>query len=252
MQNGTPTNAYSTIAKGQTEHQHKQQEVAAEIRSLTHAHPHARNASTASKSVLQGTSNGGLNDADRDEHRYRTTGDWSDDEAEPSIWTEIDFAGQNLRCISLELFDYYPFLTKLYLNNNRLEGIPSEIGQLRNLVHADFSLNRITSLPPEMGMLVNLKQLLLVDNKIEVIPYELGNLYQLEMLAIDGNPLVENQLSIILEQGPAALIRELREEAPGKNIIQLGNRLTNFIFRSRDSERSRLDCNGRRRFYGRR
>lgn len=149
------------------------------------------------------------------EVRYRTTGDWSDDEAEQSIWTEIDMGGSNLRCISLQLFDYYPFLTKLYLNNNRLQSIPPEIGQLRNLMHLDLSLNQISVLPPEMGMLVNLKVLLLVDNKVEVIPYELGNLFALDMLAVDGNPLNETQYTVINNEGPKKLIEQLREDAPG-------------------------------------
>ena len=128
----------------------------------------------------------------------------------------MDLGGSNLRALSPELFDYYPFLTKLYLNNNKLIRVSPLVGRLRNLSYLDLSLNRITELPSEMGMLVNLKSLLLIDNQIEVIPYELGNLFQLEMLAIDGNPLNESQRSIIAEEGTAALIRTLRESAPGK------------------------------------
>jgi CCR4-NOT transcription complex subunit 6 len=217
LQNGAQSNTYSNnTAKAHSEYWQKQMEIATEIRGLTHAHPHARNASTASKTVIPGNSTGGTKDQDKGELRYRTQGDWSDDDTEHSIWTEIDMGGSNLRCISLQLFDYYPFLTKLYLNNNRLQTIPPEIGQLRNLAHLDLSLNQISTLPPEMGMLINLRSLLLVDNKIEVIPYELGNLFALDMLAIEGNPLNDAQLSIIIEQGPQALIRQLREEAPGK------------------------------------
>jgi CCR4-NOT transcription complex subunit 6 len=214
LQNGAQNNAYNNSAKSHSEHWQKQVEIATEIRGLTHAHPHARNVSTASKSVLPGSSTGNARE-DKGEVRYRTQGDWSDDEAEQSIWTEIDMGGSNLRCISIQLFDYYPFLTKLYLNNNRLVSIPAEIGHLRNLAHLDLSLNQITTLPAEMGMLVNLRSLLLVDNKIEVIPYELGNLFALDMLAVEGNPLNEDQLSIIVEQGPQELIKKLREGAPG-------------------------------------
>jgi CCR4-NOT transcription complex subunit 6 len=215
LQNGAQNNVYNNAAKGHSEHWQKQMEIATEIRGLTHAHPHARNASTASKTVLPGSSTGGAKDDGKGELRYRTQGDWSDDESEPPIWTEIDMGGSNLRCISVQLFGYYPFLSKLYLNNNRLQSIPSEIGQLRNLAHLDLSLNQITILPPEMGMLINLNSLLLVDNKVEVIPYELGNLFQLEMLAVDGNPLNDEQLTVIVDEGPQALIRQLREAAPG-------------------------------------
>jgi CCR4-NOT transcription complex subunit 6 len=222
LQNGAQNNGYNNTAQVHTEHWKKQMEVAEQVRNLQHAHPHARNASSASRATLPGSSSGATNDNDKSEVRYRTTGDWSDDETEPPVWSEIDMGGSNLRCISLQLFDYYPFLTKLFLNNNRLNSIPSEIGQLRNLVHLDLSLNSISVLPPEMGMLVNLRVLLLVDNKIEMIPYELGNLFALDMLAIDGNPNLNTaQVSIIQEEGPKKLIERLREDAPGKFLLPL-------------------------------
>jgi CCR4-NOT transcription complex subunit 6 len=216
LQSGAQNNGHTNTTQPTSEYWKKQQEIAEQVRSLQHAHPHARNASSASKAQHPGSSSGGVRDGDKPEVRYRTNGDWSDDEAEASIWTEIDMGGSNLRCISPQLFDYYPFLTKLFLNNNRLQVIPSEVGQLRNLVHLDLSMNSISVLPPEMGMLVNLKALLLVDNQIDVIPYELGNLFALDMLAIDGNAnLNEAQKQIIAKDGPQALIKELRETAPG-------------------------------------
>ena len=217
LQNGAQNGGYSNSTQPQTEHWKKQVEVADQVRNLQNAHPHARNASSASKAAHPGSSSGGLLDIAKAEPRYRTTGDWSDDEAEQSPWTEIDMGGSNLRCISLQLFDYYPFLTKLFLNNNRLQSIPPEIGQLRNLIHLDLSLNQLSVLPPEMGMLVNLRVLLLVDNKLEVIPFELGNLYALNMLAVDGNStLNKTQLDIIVQDGPQELIKQLRENAPGE------------------------------------
>ena len=217
LQNGAQNGGYSNPTQAQTEHWKKQLEVAEQVRNLQHAHPHARNASSASKVQLPGSSAGGPRENDKADGRYRTQGDWSDEEEEKAPWTEIDMGGSNLRCISLALFDYYPFLTKLFLNNNRLQSIPPGIGKLKALTHLDLSLNQISVLPPEMGMLVNLRTLLLVDNKIEIIPFELGNLFALDMLAVDGNnTLNKTQLDIIVQYGPQELIKQLRENAPGK------------------------------------
>ncbi len=43
--------------------------------------------------------------------------------------------------------------------NNRLESLPAEIGQLKNLETADFGNNRLKTLPPQLGDLSGLKML---------------------------------------------------------------------------------------------
>lgn len=126
----------------------------------------------------------------------------------------IDFSGQGLKGLSCNLFKY-AFLEKLYLNQNKLQWLPSDIGSLRNLTVLDLSQNNLTELPAEIGMLTNLKTLMLVDNHLDHLPVEIGYLYQLETLAIDGNPLNDDIKNIVAESGTTELIRQLRETAPG-------------------------------------
>jgi CCR4-NOT transcription complex subunit 6 len=182
-------------------------------REMTQAHSHARIHPSVSKSVVAGTSNGMQKEADKEE-RNRPAAQPAQDAKDQHIWTILDFGGQNLKVITPALFNY-TFLTKLYLNSNKLTYVHQKIGQLRNLTHLDLSLNNLQYLPPEIGMLVNLKQLLLFDNHIENLPYELGSLYQLEMLGIEGNPIPDDLKQIMMEQGTTELIKHFRENAPG-------------------------------------
>ncbi len=50
-------------------------------------------------------------------------------------------------------------------NNNHLQTLPAEIGQLVNLTEFNLSRNQLTAVPPEIGQLVNLTELGLRDNK---------------------------------------------------------------------------------------
>ncbi|KAE9961928.1 hypothetical protein BLS_001116 [Venturia inaequalis] len=211
LQNGTPNNAYTTPTKPMTEHWQKQVDIADKERQMTTAHPHARNASSASKTIMPGAANGFNKDGEKEE-RYRT-GVVKGSETEDQIWHDLDMGGANLRVMGAALFSY-DFLNRLYFNNNKLKVLPSAIGKLKLLSVLDLSLNELTEIPPEIGMLVNLKELLLVDNQLEILPFELGNLFQLQMLAIDGNPLIDEQRNIIAESGVAGIIDYLREHAP--------------------------------------
>lgn len=74
------------------------------------------------------------------------------------------------------------WLTVLYLDNNHLSHLPSQIGSLVNLEHLDASHNFILRLPPEIGELVNLHELKLGSNRIQDLPCELGKCFQLQTL----------------------------------------------------------------------
>lgn len=81
-------------------------------------------------------------------------------------------------------------LTSLYLNDNSLSRIPSEIAQLQHLMYLDLSCNKIRSLPAEIGELTRLRLvpqnylfLVLIDLKINaftllLIPLKLFFLVQ--------------------------------------------------------------------------
>ena len=141
-------------------------------------------------------------------------------EVTSQIWSVLDFSGQGLRMLSTQLFAY-DFLTKLYLDHNRLSHLNPVIGQLRRLTYLDISNNQIMDLPEEIGMLVNLKELLFFDNNLRSLPYEIGHLYKLEMLGIEGNPLDEEIKEQIMLNGTKALVTQLRENAERKITIPL-------------------------------
>jgi CCR4-NOT transcription complex subunit 6 len=213
MQNGTHGTPNFSTPKPVSEHWTKQQERARLTREMTTTHPHARNASTASKNVVP-SANNALTRENEKEERYRAAGWPVEESEEQQTWSELDLGGSNLRIIAQPLFRY-TFLTKLHVNNNKLQYVPQEIGKLRNLVHLDLSLNELSELPPQMGMLTKLKELLVFDNHLVTLPFELGNLYNLELLGIEGNPLNEEFKSIVMDEDSGSLIRYLRENAPG-------------------------------------
>jgi len=215
LQNGTPGSVHSGINKQVNEHWAEQLKMAQAAREMIQSHSHARNHPSVNKSVVAGTNNGAQKEADKEE-RNRPGGQAIPGLKENHVWTILDFGGQHLKTLTPTLFQY-TFLTRLYINSNKLAVLPSGIGMLRNLTHLDASLNNIQTLPAEIGMLVNLKQLLLFDNQLTYLPPELGSLFQLDMLGIEGNPLAVDQKEIIMENGTTELIKHLRETAPGEN-----------------------------------
>lgn len=217
LQNGTPGSVHSGLSKPPNEHWAEQLALAQRAREMTQSHSHARNHPSVNKSVVAGTSNGAQKETEKEE-RNRPIAQSSQDAKENHVWTILDFGGQNLKVITPALFQYQ-FLTKLYLNCNKLTVLPEGLGKLRNLTHLDISLNDLRALPAEIGMLVNLKQLLLFDNHVQYLPDEIGSLFQLEMLGIEGNPLEDNIKSIIVEQGTGELIKHFREHAQRKSLI---------------------------------
>ena len=85
-------------------------------------------------------------------------------------------------------------LGSLSLEGNNLEGrIPSDIGQLRNLVHLNLGYNLLTgAIPPEIGQLQNLTQLYLGQNRLTgAIPPEIGQLQNLTQLLLEENQLTD-------------------------------------------------------------
>jgi CCR4-NOT transcription complex subunit 6 len=214
-------------AKPPNDHWYEQLRLAQQAREMTQSHPHARNHPSVNKNVVAGSTNGVTKEAEKEE-RNRALINGSDDARQDQTWTILDFGGQNLKVLALPLFQY-DFLTKLYLNCNKLSSISSAIGRLRNLNHLDLSLNELRSIPPEIGMLVNLKQLLLFDNQLESLPFDMGSLYQLEMLGIEGNPLPEDLKNIVVEHGTEELIKYFRENAQGMLImIKLSFHISNL------------------------
>ncbi|KAI1285767.1 CCR4-NOT transcription complex subunit 6 [Halotydeus destructor] len=109
-------------------------------------------------------------------------------------------------------------LTSLYLNDNNLTRIPSDISKLENLIHLDLSSNGLRSVPSEIGDLINLRELLLNNNRLRMLPCELGKLFRLLSLGLNKNPLTQEVLVIYNEpNGTQKLLQYLLDNMTGKN-----------------------------------
>lgn len=80
-------------------------------------------------------------------------------------------------------------LKDLSLENNKLSSLPKEIGKLESLERLHCHGNLIVSLPSEIGQLEKLTRLFLSDNKIASLPPEIGSLNNLQWLSLDNNQL---------------------------------------------------------------
>lgn len=72
-----------------------------------------------------------------------------------TYWTELEITG-TIRNLSPNLFLLHN-LTALYLKNNSLQLLPSDICHLINLRTLDLSHNKLRSLPAEVGDLIHLR-----------------------------------------------------------------------------------------------
>jgi Leucine-rich repeat (LRR) protein len=80
-------------------------------------------------------------------------------------------------------------LQAVFVRDNRLHGLPEELGLCVALeeIHADRNL--LTTLPDSIGQLVNLRMLRLRDNRLQTVPSSLGNCSSLQCLDVRRPPL---------------------------------------------------------------
>ncbi|XP_016904929.2 CCR4-NOT transcription complex subunit 6 isoform X2 [Apis cerana] len=146
-------------------------------------------------------------------HTFMSTEDANS--GKKSYWPELEITG-SIRNLSPNLWQL-THLTALYLNDNSLQRIPSEIGRLVNLRALDLSSNKLRSLPAELGDLIYLRELLLNQNYLRVLPYELGKLFQLQVLGLQGNPLSKEILALYGEpSGTHKLLSYMLDNLQGK------------------------------------
>ncbi|WP_339841986.1 hypothetical protein [uncultured Maribacter sp.] len=81
-------------------------------------------------------------------------------------------------------------IISLKMSNRLLISIPSQIGQLTNLMDLDLSLNRLTSLPLEIKNMTQLKRFNLSFNGFSTLPIELTLLLNLERLELAENQIM--------------------------------------------------------------
>ncbi|XP_052757640.1 uncharacterized protein LOC113513905 [Galleria mellonella] len=87
-------------------------------------------------------------------------------------------------------------VTDIYLKDNLISRLPTEIYRLQNLESLYLSGNDITELPREISMLRCLKCLDLSGNRLKHIPDEIGDVRNLKFLILDENELIELPLRL--------------------------------------------------------
>ncbi|CAF0719998.1 unnamed protein product [Adineta ricciae] len=151
-------------------------------------------------------------------------------------WNELEVTG-NVRNLSPILWTLSQ-LTVLYLNDNQLTRLPSEIACLTNLVTLDLSNNKLRNLPSEIGELISLRELNLTNNSIRNLPYELGKLFRLQSLGLMGNPLpaevytiytesngLQKLLTYFLDSLPSSLNGITHKDIASLSLIQRSSRV---------------------------
>ncbi|VDP92474.1 unnamed protein product [Echinostoma caproni] len=123
-----------------------------------------------------------------------------------SEWFRINLTG-TVKNFSRTL-NQLTYITTLVIKNNNLERLPSELGNLVNLVNLDASCNKLQSLPPTIGDLTELRALILNDNKIVDLPLEIGRLLNLRHFNLNDNPL-SSQVSQLYGDGSDANTRNI-------------------------------------------
>ncbi|MGB5701092.1 leucine-rich repeat domain-containing protein [Muriicola sp.] len=108
---------------------------------------------------------------------------------------ELRLNNQNLDILPLEI-GQLSNLQRLNLNNNHFVTIPSEIGQLKILEDLIIFNNQLVSIPATIGELSELTYLQLTSNELTFLPEEIGKLSNLQELELDGNELTTIPASI--------------------------------------------------------
>ena len=139
-----------------------------------------------SKESLEGGNSNGHKDESEAQQQPTTT------------WTEIEIV-MNTRNLSPALWTF-THLTGLYLRDNGIQRIPTEISKLKNLKKLDLSMNKLRSLPIELGDIIELNELNLSYNSLRALPNEIGRLFRLKSLGLQGNPLPNEIMNLSLDK----------------------------------------------------
>ena len=115
-------------------------------------------------------------------------GTWHGVTVRDGVVTELDLDNNNLTGMLPSEIGDLTNLIDLYLDDNSLSGaIPSEIGNLTSLVELSLGGNFTGAIPTEIGNLTILEELSLGGNFTGAIPTEIGNLTNLRWLGLGGN-----------------------------------------------------------------
>jgi hypothetical protein len=77
----------------------------------------------------------------------------------------------------------------LRLENNRLESLPANFGELQSLVKLDVSTNCLRQLPASMGRLKRIQRIDAANNLLKRVPPSMGHLKSVKELNLKYNSL---------------------------------------------------------------
>ena len=109
-------------------------------------------------------------------------------------------------------------LTLIYIKENNITSLPESIGDLINLKELMLSANKLISLPESFVNLTSLQTLDLSNNQFKEIPTQLWALKNLTSLDLSGNPLSSEE-SIVIQKVPDLIREYLRKKATIKIFI---------------------------------
>ncbi|XP_063427830.1 leucine-rich repeat-containing protein 57-like [Mytilus trossulus] len=120
-------------------------------------------------------------------------------------------------------------LKSLILNNNKLESLPAEIGNLKKLETLSLENNHITSVPSSLCNLTNLRTINLSGNQIKVFPADLSKLRQLDALNLSRNGITTipesvsscQAIEINLNQNQVSVLPESVAKCPRLKVLRL-------------------------------
>ncbi|CAM9905214.1 unnamed protein product [Phaeothamnion confervicola] len=104
-----------------------------------------------------------------------------------SLLRELDVSANRLNALPLEL-EQCKQLRRLKANGNYLRSVPPGLGTCMLLEEVVLSENKLTELPDSFGNLIVLRVLLLQNNDLRSLPCGLGGLNKLVELNCEGNP----------------------------------------------------------------
>uniref|UniRef100_H2Z790 Calponin-homology (CH) domain-containing protein n=1 Tax=Ciona savignyi TaxID=51511 RepID=H2Z790_CIOSA len=114
--------------------------------------------------------------------------DLSSDDYDLSDTLSVDFTGNFLCEVPMELYDWYCLRTVI-MSRNYIKVIPDFLVRMKMLKVLDMSNNLLTHLHASVSELKSLAILKLSNNSIVSIPEEIGGLKQLEEFDISGNEI---------------------------------------------------------------
>ncbi|EDV23314.1 uncharacterized protein TRIADDRAFT_27850 [Trichoplax adhaerens] len=124
----------------------------------------------------------------------------------------------DIRCNHIEevpVFSTDNTLKELYLGSNRIKNLlGSTLQKLSVVAIMDMSENKIEFVPDEVVNMKQLERFDLTNNDISGLPCNMGNMTQLKSLILNGNPLRTLRRDIV-QRGTVAILKFLRSRIAG-------------------------------------